>query len=57
MLLSLSEIPAVVAYPTYSVGTIVAVTLAGLLLFKEKLSKRQLTALTIILAALVMLNA
>ena len=57
LLLSLSEIPAVVAYPTYSVGTIVAVTLAGLLLFKEKLSKRQLTALTIILAALVMLNA
>jgi len=57
LLLSLGEIPAVIAYPTYSVGTIVAVTLAGLAVFREKLTKRQLTALCIILAALVMLNA
>jgi len=57
LLLSLGEIPAVIAYPTYSVGTIVAVTLAGLLLFREKISKRQMTALIIILAALILLNA
>lgn len=57
LLLSLGEIPAVIAYPTYSVGTIVAVTLAGLILFREKISKRQMTALIIILAALILLNA
>lgn len=57
LLLSLSQIPAVVAYPTYSVGIIVAVTLAGLVLFHEKLSKRQMAALGVILAALVLLNA
>ena len=57
LLLSLSEIPAVIAYPIYSVCTIVAVTLAGLAAFHEKLTQRQLIALGVILAALVMLNA
>lgn len=56
LLLSLDTIPAVVAYPCYSVGTIVLVTLAGALFFREKLSRKQLTALAIILAALVLLN-
>ena len=56
LLLSLDTIPAVVAYPCYSVGTIVLVTLAGAVFFREKLSRRQMTALAIILAALVLLN-
>ena len=56
MLLSLNEVPAVVAYPSYSVSSIVLVTLAGMLLFREKLSRRKLIALGIILAALVLLN-
>ena len=56
LLLSLDTIPAVVAYPGYSVGTIVLVTLSGVLFFREKLSRRQLIALLIILAALAMLN-
>lgn len=56
LLLSLDTIPAVVAYPGYSVGTLVLVTLSGVLFFREKLSRRQLIALLIILAALAMLN-
>lgn len=56
LLLSLSEIPAVVAYPSFSVGTIVLVAVSGAVLFKEKLSKRKLAALGVILAALVLLN-
>lgn len=56
LLLSLSSVPAVVAYPTFSVGTIVAVTLVGVAVFKERLSRRQLVALGIILAALALLN-
>ena len=41
LLLSLSDIPAVVAYPTFSVGTIVCVTLIGCFCFRERLSRRQ----------------
>lgn len=56
LLLSLADVPAVVAYPTFSVGTIVCVTLIGCLCFKEKLSRRQYFAMGIILAALALLN-
>lgn len=56
LLLSLAQLPAVVVYPSFSVGTIVLVTLAGLLIFKEKLSMRKWIALGIILCALVLLN-
>ncbi|MBR2941897.1 MAG: hypothetical protein IKB82_00710 [Clostridia bacterium] len=56
LLASLASVPAVVAYPTVNVGTIVMVSLAGMMLFKEKLSRRQWTALGVILAALTLLN-
>ena len=56
LLRSLSALPAVIAYPSYSVGTILVVTLSGLFLFGERLKKRQWLALSIILAALVLLN-
>ena len=53
---SLNTVPAVIAYPTFSVSTIMVVTLAGVAFFKEKLSKRQWIALGIILLALALLN-
>jgi multidrug transporter EmrE-like cation transporter len=56
ILRSLTQISAVIVYPTYSVGTIIVVTLIGMLFFKEKLGKKQKIALTAILIALVMLN-
>lgn len=56
LLLSLSEVPAMIAYPSFSVGTIVVVALAGTLCFKEKLGKRKLAALCVILVALILLN-
>ncbi len=56
LLLSLKDLPAVVAYPCFSVGTIVLVTLVGALCFKEKLSRRKLIALGVILVSLVLLN-
>lgn len=56
MLQALTKVPAVVAYPSYSVSSIVLVTLVGVIVFQEKLSKRKLIALGIILAALVLLN-
>ena len=56
LLFSLNSVPAVAAFPTFSVGTIVLATLAGVLLFKEKLEKRKLIALGVILIALTLLN-
>lgn len=56
LLRALSTVPAVIVYPSYSVGTIVVVTLVGMLLFKEKLGKKQKIALAAILVALVLLN-
>ncbi|MBQ8654656.1 MAG: EamA family transporter [Clostridia bacterium] len=56
LLLSLGSIPAVLAYPTYSVATIVAVSLAGVIFFREKLSRRQLAGMGVILAAIALLN-
>ena len=56
LLRALGSLSAVVVYPVYSVGTILVVTLTGLMLFREQLSKRQWAALAMILAALVLLN-
>lgn len=56
LLLSLGSVPAVIAYPTFSVGTILLVTLAGVSFFGERLGKRQWVAVGAILAALVLLN-
>ena len=53
---ALETLPAVITYPTFSVGTILVTTLAGVLFFKERLVKRQWLALGIILIALALLN-
>lgn len=56
LLKSLQTLPAVIAYPTFSVSTIIVVSLAGVCFFKEKLGKRQWIAIGGILVALVLLN-
>lgn len=56
LLMALGKIPAVIAYPVYSVSTILVVTLTGVAFFRERLTKRQWTALAIILMALILLN-
>ena len=56
LLLSLSSVSAATAYPTFSVGTILLVTAAGVLVFHEKMTKRQWLAMGMILVALVLLN-
>ena len=56
LLWALKDVPAVVVYPTFSVGTIIVVTLVGMLAFREKVEKRKLIALGMILGALVLLN-
>ena len=53
---ALVHIPAVIVYPVYSVGTILVVTLTGVLAFRERLEKRQWIGMGLILIALVLLN-
>ena len=56
LLRSLEHVAAVIVYPTYSVATILVVTVAGLCLFKERLSRCQWIAVAAILVALILLN-
>lgn len=56
LLKALNDVAAVIAFPTFSVATVVLVTLSGLLVFKEKLSKKQWISMGMILVALILLN-
>lgn len=56
LLASLVHLPAVIVYPVYSVATLLAVTFAGVVLFRERLEKRQWIAMGMILLSLVLLN-
>ncbi|MBR3692898.1 MAG: hypothetical protein IKL88_00060 [Erysipelotrichales bacterium] len=56
LLLALSSIPAVLVYPMYSVATIVVISLCGVLLFHEIVSRKKKIALCLILVAMGLLN-
>lgn len=56
LLLALGSVDAVIAYPVYSVATLIAITLIGLLCFHEKLNRKKTAALLMIVAALCLLN-
>lgn len=56
LLKAVSQVPAVIVYPSFSVGSIILITIAGVAFFHEKLTKRQMASMAIILAALVLLN-
>lgn len=53
---ALASLPAVIVYPTNGVGTLVTVSLAGVLLFRERLTRRQWRAIALILVAIALLN-
>lgn len=56
LLRSLATVPAVIAFPTFSVAVILVVALAGVLLFKERLNLRQGIGGVLICIALALLN-
>ncbi|XCP85924.1 SMR family transporter [Roseburia hominis] len=56
LLLALHHLPAVIVYPAYSVVTIVVISVVGVVLFKEKLSRKKLAAIALIFLALALLN-
>ena len=56
MLRSLSTIPAIIAFPIYSVGGIMVASVAGVVFFRERLSVRRWAALAIIMLSIALLN-
>ena len=56
LLKAVSQVPAFIVYPTFSVGNIIVMTISGILLFKEKITRNQLAAILIIMLSLVFLN-
>lgn len=56
ILAALTQIPAVVIFPTYSVATMLVVTISGVIFFRERLAKRQWLAFGAVIIALVLLN-
>lgn len=56
LLLSLKSLPAVVVFPSFSIGTMLLASLAGVVFYKERPTKLQWIALVVILAALLLLN-
>lgn len=53
---ALTQLPAVVVYPSFSVATMLIVTLTGVAAFRERLTIRQWIALAAIIVALILLN-
>ena len=56
LLKALSTVPAVIAFPVFNVAVILVVTAAGLLLFRETLTRKQMLGCLCICVALVFLN-
>ena len=56
LLKALSSVPAMIAFPTYNVAVILVVALAGILLFREQLSRKQCIGGLLICIALALLN-
>jgi len=56
LLLALNSVPAIIAYPTRGVGSILVLSIAGLLIFKEKLKKHQWIAIGAIMVSVILLN-
>ena len=56
LLKALTEIPSFIVYPSYSVGTIILISLMSRIFFKENLNKQEILGVGLILVALVMLN-
>ncbi len=56
LLMALEELPAIIVYPMRGVLGIVAIALAGVFLFRERLQKRQWSAIGLILLSVALLN-
>ena len=56
LLWALADIPAVITYPTYSIAAMALIGAAGVLMFREKLTKRQWGGYLLVILAVGLLN-
>lgn len=56
LIMALETIPAAVAFPAFGAGTILVIALAGVLVYREPLSKVEKVAILMIAASLVLIN-
>lgn len=56
LLWALADIPAVITYPTYSIAAMALIGAVGVLMFREKLTKRQWGAYLLVIHAVGLLN-
>ena len=56
LLAALREVSSVIVYPTYSIGAMVIIVIAGIVAFKEKISIKKGVALCLIAVAIALLN-
>ncbi len=56
LLAAVTRLPAYVAYPCYSVGTILVVSFVSVVILRDRMTNRQMAGCGLILAALVLLN-
>ena len=56
LLNALASVPAVIAFPTFSVAVILVVAIAGIICFQEQLNRRQILGGFLICIALILLN-
>lgn len=56
LIMSLNYMKTSVVFPIYSAGSIVIITLAGTLVFKEKLKRKEIVAIIMTIIALIMIN-
>ncbi|MCQ2511506.1 MAG: SMR family transporter [Lachnospiraceae bacterium] len=56
LLQALNQLPAIVTYPVYNITVILIISLLGYFLFKEKLSRRKLIGLGVVILAILLLS-
>ncbi|EOD00404.1 SMR family transporter [Caldisalinibacter kiritimatiensis] len=56
LIMALNYIKTSVAFPVYSAGTIVIISLSGFILFKEKLEKKEIASIIMTIIALILIN-
>lgn len=56
LLMSLNHLPSIVVYPTYSMATIVTISLCGYFFFKEIINKEMIMTFVLIMISIGLLN-
>ncbi|MBD3402607.1 hypothetical protein GF420_06905 [candidate division GN15 bacterium] len=56
LILALDQIPAAVAFPAFGAGTILIINVAGALVFKERLSRRDRVVVALVALSLILIN-